>query len=97
MTDAKRNLIDALSAAAKDRLTAAGWRKRSGEIYTYGLADGFHAWLGLNRSTKYRPIAINPTAGLHYEPLERLMQELTRDSARSPERHAGLAPGLPDS
>jgi hypothetical protein len=83
MTVAKRNLIDAFSAAAKDRLTAAGWRKRSGDIYTYGLAGDFHAWLGLNRSTKYRPIDINPTAGLHYEPVERLMRELTRNSERS--------------
>jgi len=71
-----RDLISAFRAAAKDRMTAAGWRKRSGDIYTLPLDEGFHAWLGLNTATTYHPLKVNPVVGLHYEPLERLLAEL---------------------
>lgn len=77
MSASKRELLDAFHAASKRLLGDAGWRKRSGGIYTCDLGNGFHAWLGLNRSTKYRPVAIDPVAGLRYEPLERLMRELS--------------------
>lgn len=33
-------------------MRAAGWRKRGGDIFTLDLGDGFHAWLGLNKSTR---------------------------------------------
>ncbi|MBS2546944.1 hypothetical protein KGQ19_08680 [Catenulispora sp. NL8] len=71
-----RDLISAFRAAAKDRMTAAGWRKRSGDIYTLDLGDGFHAWLGLNKATRALPLQVNPVVGLHYEPLEQLVAEL---------------------
>ena len=70
-----RDLIGVFGTAAKNRMTAAGWRKRSGEIYTLHLDEGFHAWLGLNRASKHHPLQINPVVGLHCEPLEQLLAE----------------------
>jgi hypothetical protein len=63
-------------------LTSQGWRKRTGEIYTFDLTDGFHGWLGLNRATKYRPLQINPVVGLRHEPLMRLIDELSGTKQR---------------
>lgn len=71
-----RDLIKAFSEAVRPRLTSRGWRKRSGEIYTFDLSDGFYGWLGLNRAANYRPLQINPVVGLRYEPLMRLVAEL---------------------
>lgn len=72
-----RDLIAAFSAAARDRMTGAGWRKRTGDIYTHDLGDGFHAWVGLNRASKHHPLKINPVVGLRYDPLERLLADIT--------------------
>lgn len=71
-----RDLIAAFSTAARDRMTGAGWRKRTGDIYTHDLGDGFHAWVGLNRASKHHPLKINPVVGLRYGPLERLLADI---------------------
>lgn len=77
-----RDLIAACSAAARGRLSEAGWRKRSGDIHTFDLGEGFHAWLGLNRASKQHPLAINPVVGLRYDPAELLLAELLSERPR---------------
>ncbi|MFC1437357.1 hypothetical protein ABUW04_03715 [Streptacidiphilus sp. N1-10] len=72
-----RDLIAAFSTATRDRMTGAEWRKRTGDIYTHDLGDGFHAWVGLNRASKQYPLKINPVVGLRYDPLERLLADIT--------------------
>jgi hypothetical protein len=77
-----RDLIAAFNAAARDQMKAAGWRKRTGDIFTYDLGNGYLAWLGLNRSTKRHPLWVNPVMGVRCEPLERLLDELLEDRSR---------------
>jgi hypothetical protein len=83
-----RDLIAAFSTAARDRMKEAGWRKRSGDIFTLDLGEGYFAWLGLNRATKHHPLQVNPVVGLRYDPLERLLAEL---DGRKPHTTATLA------
>lgn len=71
-----RDLISAFSAAAKHQLTGAGWRKRTGDIYTMDLGDKYSAWLGLNKATKYHPMRVNPVVGVRHEPTMRLVRAL---------------------
>jgi hypothetical protein len=70
------DLIAAFSVAGRDQMKSAGWRKRTGDIFTYDPGNGYLAWLGLNRATKYHPLRVNPVIGVRYERLERLMSEL---------------------
>ncbi|MFJ1751414.1 hypothetical protein [Kitasatospora sp. NPDC088134] len=78
-----RDLIAAFSTAARDRMIGAGWRKRTGDIYTQNLGNGFHAWAGLNRASKHHPLEINPVVGLRYDPLERLLADITGAVSRT--------------
>jgi hypothetical protein len=82
-----RDLILAFGAAARDRMTAAGWRRRSGDIYTLDLGEGHLAWLRLNRATKHHQLEINPVMGLRYDPLERLLAELQEANTTRRQRH----------
>ncbi|WP_285634746.1 hypothetical protein [Actinoallomurus iriomotensis] len=77
-----RDLIAAFSAAARDQMKAAGWRKRAGDIFTYDLGNGYLAWLGLNTSTKRHPLWVNPVMGVRCDPLERLLDEWLVDRSR---------------
>jgi hypothetical protein len=77
-----RDLIAAFSAAARGRLSEAGWRKRSGDVHTFDLGGGFQAWLGLNRASQYHPLAINPVVGLRFDPVERLLAGLLGERPR---------------
>ena len=71
-------LVGEWSRAAKSALVAAGWRKRGGaDIFTSALDDDTLAWVGLNRATKYTPIAIWPIVGVRHEPTMRLVDALT--------------------
>ncbi len=64
-------------AAAKSALVAAGWTKRgSADIFTRALDGDTLAWVGLNRASKYTPIAIWPIVGVRHEPTMRLVDEL---------------------
>ncbi|MER6058920.1 hypothetical protein [Streptomyces albidoflavus] len=90
-----RDLITAFSTDTRDRMTSAGWRKRTGDIYTHDLGDGFHAWVGLNRASKHHPLKINPVVGLRYDPLERLLADIAGAASltsRSPDRSATSPP-----
>ncbi|MFJ8112114.1 hypothetical protein [Streptomyces sp. NPDC096132] len=71
-----RDLIAAFGTAARERMTDAGWRKHTSDIYTLDLGGGFHAWVGLNRASKHHPLMVNPVVGLRYDPLERLVEDL---------------------
>lgn len=68
------DLIREFNLAVKARLVEAGWRKRSGDIYTREVAPGYLAWLGLNRATKYGPpFGVNPVCGVCADELEKLV------------------------
>ena len=79
-------MIKAFSAEAKVALVGAGWRKRSGDLYTLNL-DDFVGWLALGRSTKYAPLGIWPNVGVRYQPLEALVAQL-----RGQKPHAYIPP-----
>lgn len=70
-------LIAAFSSAAKAALVDRGWTKRSGDIYTLDLGDGFLAWLGFNRASKHHPLEVSPVVGVVYEPARKLEQRLS--------------------
>ena len=73
-----RDLIAAFGAAAREQMTAAGWRKRSGDSYTFDFGDGFLATLGLNRAVKHHPLRINPVVGVRHDALQRLIAQAHR-------------------
>lgn len=75
------SLVGEWSRAAKSALVAAGWTKRGGaDIFTCALDDHTLAWVGLNRATKYMPIAIWPIVGVRHEATMRLVDELMASS-----------------
>ena len=64
---------EALSAI-RDRLVAAGFRKRTGEIYTRPLDGDVLGWMGMQHAR--RPggaVAIAPTVGVRHPAVERLV------------------------
>lgn len=72
-----RDLIAAYEAASKEVLTRAGWRKRTGGIYTLALEHpACFAWLGLNTATKHHPLRVNPVVGIRNEALDRVLRAL---------------------
>lgn len=72
-----RDLISAFNAASHQRMKELGWHKLGGnEIFTRDLDEGFVAWLGLNRATRYHPLKITPVVGVRYEPLQLLLADL---------------------
>src|SRR4051794_2937696 len=79
-----RDLISAFNAASHQRMKELGWRKLGGnEIFTRDLDEGFVAWLGLNRATRYHPLKINSVAGVRYEPLQLLLADLVGQDRNS--------------
>jgi hypothetical protein len=92
----RRELIAAFSEAAKVGLTAAGWRKYAGDIYTLGLDDDYAGWLGLNKATTYTPIKIHPVAGLVHRPTMALVNRLTgyRNPTPVPTLSSPISSGL---
>ncbi|MYS24267.1 MULTISPECIES: hypothetical protein [unclassified Streptomyces] len=94
-----RDLIAAFSNTARDRMTGAGRRKQTGDLYTHDLGNGFHASVGLNRASKHHPLKINPVVGLRYDPLERLLADIQGPHPRrrppSPDRSATPRQQLP--
>src|SRR5262249_52463542 len=73
-----RDIIAAMSAAAKDNLVDAGFRKRTGDIFTRDLGDHALGWVGLNRATYNNrgPLDVNPVIGVRDQEVERLLAEL---------------------
>jgi hypothetical protein len=73
-----RKPIAEVVAACRDRLGAAGFKKRSGEIFTVDVADDVLGWLGLNRAVGRSDglLEINPVVGVRHQVIERALAEL---------------------
>jgi hypothetical protein len=74
---ALRDVVAAMSAAAKENLVSTGFRKRDGDLFTYKLSDHALGWVGLNRSTYNNrgPLDVNPVIGVRDQEVERLLAE----------------------
>lgn len=57
-------------------LGAEGFKKRSGEVFTVELAEGFVGWLGLNRAKHPQGLELNPVIGVRCQELEGLLSTL---------------------
>ena len=69
--------------AIRDRLVAAGFRKRASERYTRSIDGDVLGWMGLQRAA--RPggaVAIAPTVGVHHPVVERLVHEFTETEGK---------------
>jgi len=97
-----RGIIAAFSQAAAAELVDGGWRKRTGDLFTRDFGNGTAAWLGLNRSTKHRPMRVHPVAGVRHEATMRFWDECSGRvgqrsmSATLSEPVAYLGPTTPD-
>jgi hypothetical protein len=65
-----------LALALRDRLEALGLRKRAGSIYTIELAPDTLGWLGLSATRRDGVPCVNPTVGVRFQDLARLVSEL---------------------
>jgi len=60
-------------------LAAAGFRKRTGEVFTTEVAPDVLGWLGLNTVTRHLPtgqMEVNPIVGVRHQRIEQLVAEL---------------------
>lgn len=75
---AKKGLVAEASAEWKTALVSAGFRKRSGEIYTRPLITNVFGWLGINKAVHREDglVAANPVVGVRHQELERAVAEL---------------------
>lgn len=78
--------IRAFRAALRPLMVSSGWRKRSGDIFTFEHGEWL-GWAAFGRSVKYRPLGIWANVGVRLQPLELLVADL----ARRP-RHAYVPP-----
>lgn len=75
-TLAMNALLKAFNAGLVPLLEAEGFKKRSGEIFTRNLAEGFSGWLGLNRARRRDGFELNPVVGVRCQELEGLLSTL---------------------
>ena len=71
-----RDVIRAYEAALKEVLTQAGWKRRTGGLFTKPVQGDCLAWLGINRATKYWPLHVNPVVGVHHPQVESVRRAL---------------------
>lgn len=71
----RENIVSALVPG----LEARGFKKRSGEIFTIELAEGFVGWLGLNRAKHPQGIELNPVVGVRCQELEALLAMVLKE------------------
>ncbi|WP_124823685.1 hypothetical protein [Burkholderia stagnalis] len=72
-------LLKTFEAALVPLLEAEGFKKRSGEIFTLQLAEGFIGWLGLNRAKRPEGFELNPVVGVRCQALEDLLSTLLKE------------------
>lgn len=72
-------LLKTFDAGLVPLLEAAGFKKRSGEIFTRQLAEGFIGWLGLNRAKRPEGFELNPVVGVRCQELEDLLSTLLKE------------------
>jgi hypothetical protein len=73
-----RDIIAAMSAATKERLVRAGFRKRADDNFTLDLDHRTQGSVALNRATYHNrgPLDVNPVIGIRDQEVERLLAEL---------------------
>lgn len=69
-------LLKKIEGSLESLLGAEGFKKRSGEVFTVELAEGFVGWLGLNRAKHPRGLELNPVVGVRCQELEGLLSTL---------------------
>jgi hypothetical protein len=74
-------LLKTFNAHLEPLLEAEGFKKRSGEIFTRQLAEGFIGWLGLNRAKQPEGFELNPVVGVRCQELEYLLSTLLKERA----------------
>lgn len=60
-------------------LEAKGFKKKSGDIFTIKLTEGFIGWLGLNRAKHPQGIELNPVVGVRCQELEGLLSMILKE------------------
>lgn len=71
-------VLDAAAPAWRDRLLDAGFRKRSGDIFTRPVTDEILGWLGLNRAASRQSplVEVNPVVGVRHQAVESMVSDL---------------------
>jgi hypothetical protein len=69
-------LLKKIEGSLVPLLGAEGFKKRSGEVFTVDLAEGFVGWLGLNRAKHPQGLELNPVVGVRCQELEGLLSTL---------------------
>jgi len=72
-------LRERIASSLAPALEAEGFKKRSGEIFTIELADGFIGWLGLNRAKHIQGVELNPVVGIRCQELEGLLATILKE------------------
>ncbi|WP_321872638.1 hypothetical protein [Burkholderia ubonensis] len=72
-------LLKTFNAGLVPLLEAEGFKRRSGEIFTLQLAEGFIGWLGLNRTSHPEGFDLNPVVGVRCQELEDLLSTLLKE------------------
>jgi len=75
-------LAKKIKASVVPLLEASGFKKRSGEIFTIDLVEGFIGWLGLNRAKHPQGFELNPVIGIRCQKLEDIVSALLADSPK---------------
>lgn len=74
----RSGLVGEASEAWRTALVSAGFRKRSGDVFTRAVAADVLGWLGLNRAVSRGDglLEVNPVVGVRHQALERVVAEL---------------------
>jgi len=74
----RRGLVAEAGEAWRTALVSAGFRKRSGDVFTRQVAADVLGWLGLNRAVSRGDglLEVNPVVGVRHQVLERVVADL---------------------
>lgn len=74
----RSGLVAEASAEWKKALASAGFKKRSGEVYTRQVTGDVLGWLGLNKAVNRQDglLEVNPVVGVRHQALERVVADL---------------------
>lgn len=74
----RSGLVAQASEAWRTALASAGFKKRSGDVYTREVAQDVLGWLGLNRAVHRGDglLEVNPVVGVRHQALERVVADL---------------------
>lgn len=71
-------MLDAATQAWRARLLDAGFRKRSGDMFTHTVNEDVLGWLGLNRAASRRSpvVEVNSVVGVRHQGVESMVSVL---------------------